>query len=169
MIRVCHYLNNLFFFLFFLTRSSTTGFITQLKRAMLLFHQLRVQIFCLKAFLVFSSAQGCVSIPRVFDFPSIPLLSFHVHALCQNGSCTSLEAIPTNIRIVESTMRLVAATFFSCGHYNAAFCGKDRQWYFYDGLQAVDVHINFASPVDHIPVKILNHIIFINEKFLSEL
>ena len=83
--------------------------------------------------------------PRVFDLPSIPLLCFHVHAFFQNGSCTSLEAIPTNIRIVESTMRLVAATFFSCGHYNAAFCGKDRQWYFYDGLRA-DVRISFASP-----------------------
>ena len=101
--------------------------------------------------------------------PSIPLLCFHVHAFFQIGSCTSLEAIPTNIRIVESTMHLVAATFFSCGNYKAAFCGKDRQWYFYDGLRAADVRISFAGPVDHIPVKGLNHVILINEKLLPEL
>ena len=105
----------------------------------------------------------------MFDSPSIPLLSFHVHAFSQNGSCKSLEAIPINIRIVESTMRLVVSILFSCGHYNAASCGKDRQWYFYDGLQAAHVRISLAGPVDHIPMKSLNHVIFINEKFVSEL
>ena len=60
----------------------------------------------------------------MFDLPSIPLLSFHVHAFCQNGSCTSLEAIPTDIHIVESTVHLVAATFSHVGVTMQLFVAK---------------------------------------------
>ena len=122
-VRVCHYLNNLVF----LTRSSTTGFIPQLKSAMWSFHRLMVQIFCLKAVLVFSSAQGCVSIHpeclicNPFHFCVFTSMLFFrmVHALPLR------PFLPTSVSLSQPCV-LLLPLFFSCGHYNAAFCGKDR-------------------------------------------
>ena len=63
-----------------------------------------------------SDVQRCSGIrkhtPRAFDLPCLPLLCFHVHAFFSGGLFTSLEAIPQTICVHESTMHLVAATFF---------------------------------------------------------
>ena len=75
--------------------------------------------------------------------------------------------LPTSV-LLSQPMHLVAATFSHVGITMQLFVA-DRQWHFYDGLRAVHVRVSFASPVDHITVKILSHVIFINEKFLSEL
>ena len=64
-------------------------------------------------------------------------------------------------------MRLFAATFSHVGITMQLFVAKTMV--FYDSLRAADFRISFAGPVDHIPVKSLNQVISINEKFLSEL
>ena len=76
--------------------------------------------------------------------------------------------LPTSV-LLSQPMHLVAATFSHVGITMQLFGAKTGSGIFYDGLRAVDVRISFASPVDHITLKILSHVIFINEEFLSEL
>ena len=114
-----------------------------------------------------SDVQRCSGIrkhtPRAFDLPCLPRLYFHVHAFFSGGLFTSLEAIPQTICVHESTMHLVAATFFSSGHYGAALCDKDRQWHFYDGLNQAEARVSFVGLIGRVSMQCVNHIIYVNE------
>ena len=108
---------------------------------------------------------------RSFQLKPPPVLIFNVHEFYCSGVITSLEGIPCQLLLhLEGHMQryvLIAATFFSSGHYSATLRVPQLGWFYYDGLCGADDRLQFVGTVENIPLKCISHVFFYNEMLLQ--
>ena len=82
----------------------------------------------------------------------------------------SIDSLPRTLdRLISgATYSLVAATFFTPGHYHAAMCNRKDQCFEYDGMNDAEERFVYVgdSQSDLSAKAAVNHVVYINKQLL---